>query len=367
MQLTFSHNFKSKVKKIFWIIIAWTLISIYLFYSGYATLMYFECDLGDVPPVVFFYRSILVGILAGLIGGSGLVLLWEGWLRSKNYGVALLDIFWTYCLIYLVVSLLSSLYFHSQQLSQSLFAAEVWEIAFANLIESDELLSFSTWLVVLLVTLIVLQINDKYGPGVFRSFLLGRYFQPKREERIFMFLDLRSSTTIAEILGEERYFNFIKNVFKDATPAILETKGEIYQYVGDEIIVSWQIKKGLKNANCVRCFFKIQAAFKRLENEYKNNYTGTMPEFKAGLHYGPVMAGEIGVVKRDIAFSGDVLNTTARIQSKCNELGVNILLSKNLLDKLSTNISAFIPASVGEIMLRGKQQPVALFTLELKV
>ena len=67
-----------------------------------------------------------------------------------------------------------------------------------------------------------------------------------------MFLDLRSSTAIAEKLGEERYFNFIKDVFKDVTPAIIYAKGEIYQYVGDEIVVSWKMNNGIENANCLQ-------------------------------------------------------------------------------------------------------------------
>ena len=212
-------------------------------------------------------------------------------------------------------------------------------------------------------TLIALQVGDKYGPGVFRSFLMGKYFQPRREERIFMFLDLRSSTTIAERLGEVKYFNFIKEVFKDVTPAILYSKGEIYQYVGDEIVVSWKMNNGVENANCVNCFFEVQSALLERNDYYQKTYDGTKPEFKAGLHYGHVMAGEVGIVKRDIAFSGDVLNTTARIQSKCNELGVNILMSKYLLDKLALKPNTFFPKTIGNMLLRGKKEEVILCTL----
>jgi adenylate cyclase len=97
--------------------------------------------------------------------------------------------------------------------------------------------------------------------------------------------------------------------------------------------------------------------------DYYNEKYGVVPEFKAGLHYGYVMAGEIGVVKREIAFSGDVLNTTSRIQSKCNELGVNILLSKFLLDKLNLRPDTFTPKLMGDIVLRGKEQSLSLYTV----
>ncbi|MBV6652696.1 MAG: adenylate/guanylate cyclase domain-containing protein, partial [Mameliella sp.] len=86
-------------------------------------------------------------------------------------------------------------------------------------------------------------------------------------------------------------------------------------------------------------------------------------EFKAGVHYGPVMAGEIGVVKRDIAYSGDVLNTAARIQSKCNEFGVDILVSKVLFSKLNQLLDTFSPQEIGRILLRGKQENIVLYTL----
>lgn len=95
---------------------------------------------------------------------------------------------------------------------------------------------------------------------------------------------------------------------------------------------------------------------------YMTNY-GVGPVFKAGLHYGHVMAGEIGVVKREIAFSGDVLNTTARIQDKCNELGEDILASKLLIDKLNLRNDGFRPQEIGDMELRGKKEPVTLFTV----
>jgi len=313
--------------------------------------------------MLFLKGSIITGVIAGLIGGGSMVFFWENWLRTKSYGYALLNIIWSYTLVFLVVATISSLFFHASQLNVPFFSQDGWQAAWNQITSFTQVQNYLFWLFIVIITLIALLANDKYGPGVFKSFILGRYFQPKREERIFMFLDIRGSTSIAEKLGEVKYFNFLKEVFRDATPAILNSKGEIYQYVGDEIVISWKKDSGTENANCLQCFFDIQQRFLDKSSYYKETYSGIVPEFKAGLHYGFVMVGEIGIVKRDIAYSGDVLNTAARIQSKCNELGVNILLSKYLLDKIGSLPDIFNSVALGEFQLRGKQDAVLLYTV----
>jgi len=218
------------------------------------------------------------------------------------------------------------------------------------------------WAIVSLLTMIALQVNDKYGAGVFWAFLRGDYFQPQKEERIFMFLDLRGSTTIAEKIGEELYFDFIRDFFKDITPSILASKGEIYQYVGDEVIVSWKKEKGLAEQRALNCFFAIEAAIAKKEIAYLEKY-GLVPSFKAGLHIGTAMIGEIGVIKKDIAFSGDVLNTTSRIQARCNEFGVDLLVSEELMDALNLSPSDYHSQKIGEVTLRGRAKMVTLYTI----
>ncbi|MCO6477712.1 MAG: adenylate/guanylate cyclase domain-containing protein [Phaeodactylibacter sp.] len=357
-----SNKFKSGIIKILWITLGWTAIAAFQFWTVYANLVNFNCDMEGLPFTFFLKNSIRTGIMAGILGGSTVVFIWEEWLRAKNYAWALLSIFWSYSLLYVIISFINGILLHGGGQGHSIFDSEPWRLTITHLLSGNEANSYIFWLFVVLGTLIILQVRDKYGPGTFTAFLLGKYFRPKREERIFMFLDLRSSTSIAEQLGEELYFDFLKNVFQHATPAIINTKGEIYQYVGDEIVISWKMDRGLENANCIRCFFDIQLALRRKAAYYQKTY-GITPEFKAGLHYGYVMAGEVGVVKRDIAFSGDVLNTAARIQGKCNELGVNILLSKFLLDKLALPPHSYEPRKIGGLMLRGKQEKVVLYTI----
>jgi adenylate cyclase len=218
------------------------------------------------------------------------------------------------------------------------------------------------WQFIMMSTIAAFMINDKYGPGNLRSFLMGRYFRPVREERIFMFLDLRSSTYIAQVLGEQQYFNFIKDVIQDATPVILKHKGRIYQYVGDEITVSWRMHQGPDRLNCIRCPMEVRRVFNHRSSYYTARY-GVVPDFKAGLHYGNVMVGEIGVVKRDIAFSGEVVGTAARIQAKCNHYEVNLLISEDLKNILTWEGSNLEPAYVGDLSMKGKAADLPLYTL----
>ena len=364
MGLISSTKITGPLIKILWITVGWTLVALYKFISGYSTILdpKFQCEFAGLDIPLYLSSTLVAGVIVGLIGGSVVVFVWEKWLRTKSYGWVLSSIFWSYLLVYFIVALISGLFFYSDFSNRSITDPKLWEFVVGHITSIGELENFLFWLIILIGTLVVLQVNDKYGPGVFASFLLGRYFHPKKEERIFMFLDLRSATSIAEKLGEGQYFNFLRKVYQHVTPGILNSQGEIYQYVGDEIVISWKTAKGSENANCIRCFFDIQSALNEKSDYYQKKY-GVVPEFKAGLHYGYVMAGEIGVVKREIAFSGDVLNTTSRIQSKCNELGVNILLSKFLLERLSLRPEAFTPKWMGDIVLRGKEHSLGLYTV----
>ena len=98
-----------------------------------------------------------------------------------------------------------------------------------------------------LVISFINQVNKKYGPGVLVPLLLGKYRNPQEEERIFMFMDLKSSTTVAEELGHLKYSSFIRDCFMDINQVLLPFNAQVYQYVGDEIVVTWTVSDGLKD------------------------------------------------------------------------------------------------------------------------
>ncbi len=205
------------------------------------------------------------------------------------------------------------------------------------------------------------QINLLLGEGVLLKFLLGKYRKPKGEQRIFMFLDLKSSTTIAERLGLEKYYAFLNDFFHEISEPVLATDAEIYQYVGDEVIFTWKTEKGVSNSNCLKIFFKIRDKVYSNRKYYRDKY-GDIPHFKAGIHFGEVISAQIGDIKREIVYNGDVLNTSARIQEQCNKFGRELLVSGILLNKLNIE-NEYKAERIDTVKLRGKERSIELYSL----
>jgi adenylate cyclase len=200
------------------------------------------------------------------------------------------------------------------------------------------------------------------GPRVLRNYMLGKYFKPHAEERIFMFIDMNSSTSLAEKLGPHQYHLLLNDFFKDISSAVANTQGEIYQYVGDEVVVTWSMKDGIKKNNCIRCYFEIERNIARLKPLYEKNY-GFRPDFKAGLHGGRVITAEVGQIKSDIVFHGDVVNTCERILSQCHPLNKKILVSEYIARNL-TLLPYFEAEFVQAIRLKGKGMEIGLYTIK---
>ena len=151
-----------------------------------------------------------------------------------------------------------------------------------------------------------------------------------------MFLDINNSTKIAEKLGDIDYNNFLNEIFYDLTNSILSTYGEIYRYVGDEVVVTRRMKNGLKHVNCLRTFFQAKYTMRILREKYLTKY-GFRPTFSAGYHCGKVIVGEIGDLKSQITFLGHVLYTTASVEKHCRKLEKEILVPKDEEDAIITH------------------------------
>ncbi len=225
--------------------------------------------------------------------------------------------------------------------------------------------TFAFWSIVLYVGLMsvlclfIVEMADSLGSNVFWKFFTGRYQKSKVEEKIFMFLDLKNSTSIAEELGHTDYYNFINHFFEDISKAALNNWGTIYQYVGDEVVIHWPNHKSLESVNC---FFAIKNLIDFNSSVYQEKF-GFVPGFRVGIHGGPVAIGEIGTTKKDILYIGDVLNATSRIQGMCKEFEVDILISEDIYSVIDADFSPYSYKDMGCTELRGKKNRVNLYAV----
>lgn len=294
----------------------------------------------------------ITSLLVGLFGGGIYILIFRDRLRKYSFVKAITIMA---VIMFFVITFTGAVV-------PALSASDPFANVFLEHLSSPRFLGqYMFWTILVGASVFMVRLNDQFGSGGI-AYLTGRYHKPQQEMRVFMFLDMRSSTSIAERLGNVKYFQLLNELYTDITDPIVDARGEIYQYVGDEVSVTWPLRRGIIRYRCIVCFFNIRKKLRTRAPYYKKRY-GIEPLFKAGFHYGEVTAGEVGRVKKERIFSGDVVNTAARIQNSCNAHGVDNLISKDLLDVLQLP-ETFKVREIGNIDLRGKRFTTSLWTLE---
>lgn len=298
------------------------------------------------------------GVIQGVVFGIGEFYFEYSFLRTQPFVVTLLA--------------KTMIYFATTIGLMSIFRYVVYE-EFTLVLTSGSRLQFSEagWrklfhlnlvydLFAALVITFIIQVFRKFGPRMTLPFIFGRYRFPKEEDRVFLFMDLRASTTIAETLGHLRYSEFIRDCFVDISNVVTRHECEIYQYVGDEVIITWLTRDAIKDNACVRFFFDCEKQFQRRAAYYQERY-GQTPVFKAAAHVGIVTTVEVGEIKRDLAFHGDAINAAARIQGLCNVYNRRFLLSRTLHNRLQEPVAGI--ESLGETYLKGKNIPIEIMSI----
>jgi adenylate cyclase len=345
----------------------WILTNAVLVFVSYLTLRAASLTYTSVQPPPLLPTLGLSSVTAIFYGTAlGLIDMWVdrryGARLSLGLRILLKWVFYTVafaCIsaltIYAFESLLMDEWFESMGVKMTPESRFRWMLTFVpTTLAGNFLISF------------IKQVNRSFGPGLLISLLLGRYRKPVHEERIFMFMDLRSSTAHAERLGHMRYSSMIRDLFHDIDSVVPKFDAEIYQYVGDEVVFTWNARELSDRRKCVYFYFAMRDAIQARAEYYRNTY-GVVPEFKAGLHVGEVIAVEIGEIKREIAYHGDTINTAARIQAMCNEFGRSLLISEELagICTPSRDSSPLRAEPMGSILLKGKTAHVTILAVEI--
>ncbi|GGD28047.1 adenylate/guanylate cyclase domain-containing protein [Hyunsoonleella pacifica] len=337
---------------VFWILAFF--IFIFIKYNGIeAELEIYTDDVLNLPIPEFYQFGLLLGAIIGIFYGI-IEFLFDEYLSKKM--ILGINIMVKSIIYFILIVVLLSIF--------SLFIEEQIDIDLPNergWWHDDPF--FWTTILYFSITSIIFSLlkiaNDKFGPGVFLNMLLGKYRRPREEERVLMFIDLKDSTKIAEKLGHETYSRFIQDCFSDLNSVLRKHEADVYQYVGDEAVLSWTTKKGFRKNNCVNLFFAFQEKLNKSSQRYLQTYS-VSPQFKAGLHCGKLMIAEVGTIKKELAFHGDVINTASRIQGLCNQFNAELLVSKSFLDRSLITLKYEVNL-LGDIELRGKKDKLEVY------
>jgi adenylate cyclase len=286
----------------------------------------------------------LGGLIASVLGGLEQIVLRRLW-RRLALGPAILLRTVVYAPLtlgtYLAVSALFSPWI-------------AWSLQRSNLLPAVGIA-----LVSMLFWSAVIGLGRLIGFRVLRNLVSGRYHSPFEEERIFLFLDLVGSTTIAERIGHLRYHAFLHDFIEDLEEPVLEHGGDVYQYVGDEVVVTWPLADPRLNGRCLACHFAIVDAIELARSRYERAF-GTVPSFRTGIHCGPVVAGEIGDQRKQIVFVGDVVNTASRAEAQAKAREKGLVVTGTLLARidLPPGMEAW---PLGVVRPKGKEQAMEFF------
>jgi adenylate cyclase len=208
-------------------------------------------------------------------------------------------------------------------------------------------LLIATLVLLIANAIFVLEMISLVGERTLRDIVFGRYHRSRTEERFFLFLDIAGSTPLAERIGPFAVHRFLGEVFRLASDPIDDHHGEVYQYVGDEVVVTWTVQSGRNGARPIAA-----PAFAR---EF-----GAVPRLRAALHAGPIISGEVGGSRRAVVYHGDVMNAASRLEQAARDLDRRFLVSDDALLRLD-NLQGFALDDLGLQHLRGRAGAIRVY------
>lgn len=309
-------------------------------------------------------NTTIIGLMIGLLAGIFELYYYPAKIRKFSFPV---------------VFVLRSVYYFSIIVTTILLELIVarmirYNMPFIEVLKSAEFqhyLMYEDFLIgILYATVLIILFNftrlmyRKLGQRTLGDLITGKYVKPVKQNKIVMFLKIANTTSILRKLGRVRFNDFLNDFIFDITEPILAYRGEIYEYVDDQVIVLWNYKSGISNAGCIRAFFEAKDNLLMKKENYVQKYN-VFPHIQAAYHAGPVIKGEIGVVKSTIKYSGDLMNMTSRLLEQCIQKGKELLIEKKLKDRISLPV-IFESEETGSFVPKGKMLEIEFYSVNEK-
>lgn len=193
---------------------------------------------------------------------------------------------------------------------------------------------------------------------------LGAALGGETREVTVLFCDIRSFTAMSEKMDASEVVQLLNKYFTALGKCIAAHHGIINKYIGDAIMAIFGAP--VKSENSSRDAFLAALDMRKALVEVNEGFKAEgFPEvhFGIGIHTGPVFAGTIGAENRmEYTVIGDTVNTASRLESLCKTYSKDLILSEASAEKLGEENSKL--SFVAEAEIRGKSQPMKLYTFE---
>jgi adenylate cyclase len=214
------------------------------------------------------------------------------------------------------------------------------------------------FILVALLSVIVMRVTTFIGGKNIFYLLIGKYYRPLWERKVFMFLDINGSTKLVDALGPEKSNLLFGKFMFDASKPIADNGGEIYRYQGDGFVATWNWEVGLTPDGVFQAVDDLYATVEREREEYEKSY-GVCPDFRVGIHGGEIITCEEGDIRRNIAFYGDTINIAARMETKAKDAGVDCVVTSDIAKLFDDTTGRF--TNLGEESVRGINRTITIY------
>jgi adenylate cyclase len=209
-----------------------------------------------------------------------------------------------------------------------------------------------------------------FSPNVVEE--LSRHDEPLKQVRTqnvaVLFVDIVGFTAFADARAPEEVVRTLREFHALMEREVFSHGGTLDKYLGDGLMATFGTPfAGAADAsNALRCSQAMMAAVDRWNGERKT--IGETPmRVSFGVHYGPVVLGDIGVTCLEFAVIGSTVNAASRLEALTRTLDCALVASDDLVRCAKAEIgdadAVFRPLiAQAPQTIRGLENPIAIWT-----
>ncbi len=209
------------------------------------------------------------------------------------------------------------------------------------------------------------QVARYLSPDMVESVLSDpqRLREPRSTKVAVLFADIRGFTRMAEGMEAEEVAALLREFYSRLSRAVFANRGTLDKFLGDGLMATF----GALTPNPNAASDALAAGFDMLWEidswNAERDAQGEPPiQLSVGMHFGPVLAGDLGSERVEFAVIGDTVNVASRAESASRALEARLVATNTLVveamaqssgdtQKLTHHGPTAVPGRTGEVDL----------------